>query len=493
MAVSLSQRLVARFAAFLLAVSGMVSLANHPLPKLAGMSNAGIAVVSGASVGIAVLAWFLPWDRWPRRALYGFVPLALGLKMLANHLGGVGPYGYGLHFVLIFSWIGLALPQWTSLLTTPLLAVAYLLPLWVRSAPVAEMTSFAVVVPICLLVGESTAWVASRLRRAEAQDVERMRRMENLLQATLELAHRHDTRGLADRIAQYAVELLSGERAVVLLNDPRRMLRGAGVHRWGADPQALVLRPDEHPALARTLRNEEIVWGHELAPALSEALELPLMAALPLAGSAAPLGVVLVALRRGAPPLDSFTRSLARTFATQAGLAVERLRATEALLDASLRDDLTGVGNRRKGNAALRQLNPGDVLMLIDLDHFKQVNDRYGHAAGDAALEALGTYLRNAVRAGDQVFRWGGEEFLMILAGVSDGAEAAGRRLCEGWRRLGPLTTFSAGLAVHRASQDPAVTLVRADAALYAAKEAGRDRVHVERGTALAGAGGAAA
>ncbi len=485
MAGSLSQRLVARFAAVLLALSGFVSLANHPLPKLDGMSHAGVALVSGLCVALAAVVWSLPWDRWPRLALYALVPSTLVLKMMANHLGGVGPYGYGLHFVLIFAWIGFALPQWTSLATTPLLLVAYVLPLWVRKAPAAELSSMAVVVPICLIVGESIAWVANRLREVEQTDATRMRRMGELVNATVDLARRHDARGLADLIARQAAALLGGERAVVLLIDGRRRLCGAGGYAWPAEPQTLVLRPDEHPALARALRRKEIVDStHTGGPHLAEALDLPTVVTIPLIGSFPPVGVVLVALR-GRRHVDPFTAGLARTFATQAGLAVERLKVTEALLDASLHDELTSVGNRRKASAALRELNPGDALVLIDLDHFKRVNDRRGHAAGDATLRALGDYLLAACREGDQVFRWGGEEFLVVLAGVADGAEPAAQRLCEGWRALHPITTFSAGVAVHRASRDAGETLEQADAALYLAKDAGRDCVRLHPPGAL--------
>jgi diguanylate cyclase (GGDEF)-like protein len=164
-------------------------------------------------------------------------------------------------------------------------------------------------------------------------------------------------------------------------------------------------------------------------------------------------------------------------FGAQAGLALEQLRVKEELTTAAMEDALTGVGNRRRAAALLEGLRPGDAVMLIDLDHFKLVNDTAGHAAGDRVLVILGRYLRDAARGADMVARYGGEEFLLLLRHATDGALAAGERLAQGWRDLQPLTTFSAGVALHVEGRSPAATLGRADAALYRAKRTGRDRV----------------
>ena len=142
----------------------------------------------------------------------------------------------------------------------------------------------------------------------------------------------------------------------------------------------------------------------------------------------------------------------------------------------SRRDELTGLGNRRHANALLTSLRPGDAVVLIDLDHFKLVNDHRGHATGDRALVELAAHLRNAVRGGDDVARYGGEEFLVVLRQVGDDALGATERLLQAWRSSDPMTTFSAGVAPHSQDHPPDITLGRADAALYAAKLLGRDR-----------------
>jgi diguanylate cyclase (GGDEF)-like protein len=167
-------------------------------------------------------------------------------------------------------------------------------------------------------------------------------------------------------------------------------------------------------------------------------------------------------------------------------LAQDQERAVDALAKANLTDDLTQLGNRRFGNQALDSLQPGDALALLDLDHFKVVNDRYGHARGDQLLQELGDYLRATTRVGDDVARMGGEEFMLILRRPdAAGALPSVDRVVSGWRRRSPLSTLSAGVVVHEAGRAPIDTYRSADEALYAAKAGGRDRA-VAGGSATA-------
>src|SRR6185503_9353582 len=84
-------------------------------------------------------------------------------------------------------------------------------------------------------------------------------------------------------------------------------------------------------------------------------------------------------------------------------------QATGLLAEAAVTDDLTGLGNRRHVNTLLDELAPGDALLLLDLDHFKELNDRLGHLRGDEVLADLGGYLIASTRDGDAVARYGGE------------------------------------------------------------------------------------
>jgi diguanylate cyclase (GGDEF)-like protein len=158
----------------------------------------------------------------------------------------------------------------------------------------------------------------------------------------------------------------------------------------------------------------------------------------------------------------------------------ELLEARTLLERANLTDDLTGVGNRRRANSLLESLQPGDALLLLDLDHFKQVNDTFGHAEGDRILTVVGEYLRTAVRDADTVARFGGEEFLVVLRAAGGQAPDAGERLLRGWREQGEAVTLSGGVAVHHEGRGPSETFRAVDGALYEAKRLGRDRLALE-------------
>jgi len=158
-------------------------------------------------------------------------------------------------------------------------------------------------------------------------------------------------------------------------------------------------------------------------------------------------------------------------------------------------DSLTGLWNRvgileilQKELARARREAGSVGVVLADLDHFKRVNDTYGHLAGDAALRETAQRMRNSVRAYDSVGRYGGEEFLIILPGCHPPAvnQAERIRACVSAAPIdtpeSPVTvTLSMGVANYEALQQPDMdTLLRAaDAALYRAKNAGRNRVEL--------------
>ena len=89
--------------------------------------------------------------------------------------------------------------------------------------------------------------------------------------------------------------------------------------------------------------------------------------------------------------------------------------ALAALTRANVTDDLTGLGNRRRANSLLDSLDDGDALAILDLDHFKRVNDTLGHHRGDEVLQELGEFLLRTVRDHDTVARYGGEEFIVVI------------------------------------------------------------------------------
>lgn len=171
-------------------------------------------------------------------------------------------------------------------------------------------------------------------------------------------------------------------------------------------------------------------------------------------------------------------------------LALQEANARLAV--ASRTDALTGLPNRRgfveASEAELERFRRSGrpfTIVLADVDHFKAVNDRFGHATGDEVLRSAAAAIRANLRAQDVVARWGGEEFILLLP---ETAEAGGVRAAEFVREqvaaspialaAGPLRlTLSFGVSEHRAERNLDATLAAADRALYRAKEGGRNRV----------------
>ncbi|TGN39327.1 GGDEF domain-containing protein [Marinobacter confluentis] len=152
-------------------------------------------------------------------------------------------------------------------------------------------------------------------------------------------------------------------------------------------------------------------------------------------------------------------------------------------------DPLTGVKNRRSMDEELTVATSVSArngisqgLVLLDIDHFKKVNDDYGHSVGDEVLKELVALVQQNIRRSDQMFRFGGEEFVLLMSGVDEvGLRAVMHNLQQIIRRFlkhpGGSVTASFGVAVLKAGETPEDWFGRADVALYRAKETGRDRV----------------
>jgi diguanylate cyclase (GGDEF)-like protein len=186
---------------------------------------------------------------------------------------------------------------------------------------------------------------------------------------------------------------------------------------------------------------------------------------------------------------DAWERDHARLTTAAAELALTNRRLQEAALS----DPLTGLANRRAGLTVLSQVWSASVryghllsVIMIDIDHFKSINDAYGHAAGDLVLQQVSQCLRETARREDSVCRWGGEEFLMICpsVGMHECALFAERlRIRVEQTRLqidGKVIqlTISAGVSSWAPdSKHVEQMLVQADVALYEAKNGGRNRI----------------
>ena len=165
-----------------------------------------------------------------------------------------------------------------------------------------------------------------------------------------------------------------------------------------------------------------------------------------------------------------------------------------AMKQASLTDSLTGIGNKRAMNEALQKAqlvadrhNETYSLILCDLDHFKTINDSCGHVTGDIVLKRVTEVLEFTVRSSDSVYRFGGEEFAVLLphtdqcaaVDVAERIRSAIEAIKIDCGRHSVAVTTSCGVALHRAGENSGQWLARADEALYRAKDQGRNCTRV--------------
>lgn len=276
------------------------------------------------------------------------------------------------------------------------------------------------------------------------------------------------------------------------------------LYRAGYDP-ILISEPVSHSARMAGLTKANEATLRDLAQRQREVADLALVvppepggAAVMRAYAAVPVtasGGIGVAVLERADTRIFLHEELA--LATRFGLLVQEVtaeaRANQSLRRAAELDVLTGILNRNAIDTALvqqfaqahRQQQPLAIL-FVDLDNFKAVNDRNGHAAGDHCLRQLAAILQRVLGPGDGLGRYGGEEFMVILPGqTGDFAVQVGERLralvetaqVEWQGQIIPLTV-SVGVGVREAQeQSPTEALARADRALYAAKHAGRNMV----------------
>jgi diguanylate cyclase (GGDEF)-like protein/PAS domain S-box-containing protein len=268
------------------------------------------------------------------------------------------------------------------------------------------------------------------------------------------------------------------------------------VSSWGCP---VTVAPDFHPQDCWALRRGRSHWvephqanlrcRHSPADGMATTLCLPMQAQGETQG--------LFYLSTETPTaLSEAKRQLARTVAEQLSLAIANLHLRETLQHQSIRDPLTGLFNRRYLEESLQQSiqraqrhqHPIGVIML-DIDHFKSINDTYGHEAGDRALQAVGQILRDRVRGSDIACRYGGEEMTLVLPESSlaiaqaraEAIRSAIAQLQVNYQGI-PLRSFTASLGVACFPNHglTASALIRtADAALYQAKFHGRNQVVV--------------
>jgi two-component system, cell cycle response regulator len=302
---------------------------------------------------------------------------------------------------------------------------------------------------------------------------------------------------LLSRIAELICQLIDAKACSVMLLDAdrKRLLAKAAYGLRTERMHSLSFRVGEGVAGWVVERGESALIADVAQDPRYVVLPLnqtPIAAMLcvPLLARGERVGVVTATSER-AGAFDDTHLELVRFIATTIALDIENVR----LHRVAVTDPLTGAYNREFLMARLPQEIEAALerdrtlsIAMVDVDHFKSVNDQYGHGVGDFVLAEVARRLRNAIRAGDLLVRYGGEEFLAVLPKADAGrawevGERMRQRVCERAFDVGDglalLLRISVGIAQWRIGESMNGLIDRADVALYGAKERGRNRVEV--------------
>ena len=344
---------------------------------------------------------------------------------------------------------------------------------------------FIALVWLATITTASFAAVNERELRRRKVDLEDLSRMATALEEALDppsvASVLHDSLVDAYGFGQVAVVGVLSDRAVPLASTRLRAtgsvpvgdVGGIVADAWTSRERQLVARLDD--------ADDELLT-ELLGPAVN-------VVVIPLYAEGQPVGVVAIehGLRRGSR-IERRVLTMVERFCAHAALALRNASLLERLRHVAAVDELTELGNRRSFDIALsRELARGarlgqpTALVLLDIDHFKRVNDDYGHLIGDDVLRVVARTLATCSRDEDIVARYGGEEFAVIVprCELADAAAFA-ERLREAVVAIATVSPLSAsfGVAVATNGNTDAVALIRAaDEALYDAKDAGRNRV----------------
>ncbi len=359
-------------------------------------------------------------------------------------------------------------------------------------------------------LGSAVHQMTDELRRS----VEEVERSRDALRDSLErigdtLTSTHDLDGLLQVVLETAVVTLEARAGAVLhlQSDRLQLVAEHALHENGL-PAPAAVTPGTG-VLGRVLSTGESARGLLGTPGLVAADGEPAegnVLAVPLRGKESVVAVVALYDRIDGRSFEQADEDALRTLANQASIAVDNIHLHHEAQRLSTTDPLTGLWNFRYLSMSLaREIErstrfdrPLAVLML-DLDHFKLVNDVHGHARGDTVLRELAHRVQEQIREVDTFARYGGEEFVVVLPETSvEGAAQLAERICVAVRREAfrhedeeplDISVSVGGAAFPEHGQTPATLMRAADKALYVAKGEGRDRWHIPGAEGVPAAG----
>jgi diguanylate cyclase (GGDEF)-like protein len=495
------QGLVTRATPFLLAIGATFALT--PLQPY-GPQPYEILVAVGVAGAIVASVVLVPWRRLPRFAqsvpALGF----FGVVVLLSDAGGGAASGYAPLVFLPVVWIALYGQRWELGFAIAGVAATFLGPLLLTGGmnyPATELGRALAAVAVAIVVGVTVQGLVARLRARAAESLlqaEALRRSEReaqmlmanmaaVSQLTREVAKATDVSAARFAVCSSAQQIAEANFAILLEYEAGGLVETAS-SGCTLDPKLEVTIGDEPSGAAAAFVSRQPFFVSDVsrqeavADRVVESTGVVSMHFQPIVGESEAIGVLALGWCEPAEPLTERVSSGVRTLAAETAIALERAALLERLQQSARTDELTGLPNRRAWEEQLprelaraRRERQSLCVVMLDLDRFKEFNDREGHQAGDRLLKQCAAAWSGQLRATDILARYGGEEFSLVLPGCE---LADGRVLVERLRETTPEgQTLSAGIAVWDGVEPPPALVGRADGALYEAKRSGRDRV----------------